>query len=47
MATKPNTVLYAVVAAATATVLAAALLAASAHGKRRARKAWLIERGAS
>ena len=42
---KPNTVLYTVVGVAAAAGLALALLAANAHGKRRARKAWLIEKG--
>ena len=43
--TRPNTVLLALVAAAGAAALALVVLAAEAHGKRRIRKAWLIERG--
>ena len=43
---RPNTVLIALITVAAA-ALAVVVLAAEAHGKRRARRAWLIERGAS
>ena len=42
---KLNPPFWALVGTGAATVLALALLAANAHGKRRARKAWLIEKG--
>lgn len=40
---RPNTVLYAVAVVAGAVLLAAALAAASAHGKRRALRRWPAE----
>lgn len=42
---KPNPVFWTLAAAGAASALALALLAANAHGKRRARKAWLTEKG--
>lgn len=45
MKTHRNTIVYAEITAGAALVLAAALLAAFAHGKRRERRAWLTERG--
>lgn len=42
---RPNTVLYALIATVAAAALGLALLGASAHGKRRERRAWLTERG--
>ena len=42
---RPNTVLIALITVAGAAALAVVVLAAEAHGKRRQRKAWLIERG--
>ncbi len=43
---RPNTVLYAVLAAAGAVAVTLAVLAAEHHGKRREQRAWLME-GAS
>ena len=42
---RPNWVLLTLIALAGGTGLALVVLAAEAHGKRRMRKAWLIERG--
>ena len=44
---RPNTIVYAEIAAAAGAVLTLALIAAHAHGRRRERRAWLSERGAA
>ena len=44
---KPNRVFYSLVAAGALAALGAAVLAAEAHGRRQARRAWLTERSAS
>lgn len=43
---KPNLALIVPVTAAGAAVVVAVILAAHAHGKRRERRAWLIDRSA-
>lgn len=44
---RPNPVFFALVAGAGAAAFVLAVLAAEAHGKRRQRKAWLMEAGAA
>lgn len=45
--TRPNMIVYAEAATGAAVLLALALLGAHAHGRRRERRAWLMERGSA